>query len=90
MDVLVEAQSLKDLQHNTPPREPWQGTCGALHNHHPKRIQKSIERLSRNKHHVHRPCLKKKRMLNLEKTYQQNHTFGEVICYKRGDCFLLK
>ena len=45
MGFLVEAQSLKDFQHNTAPREPWQDTCGALHNHHPQRIQQSIERL---------------------------------------------
>ena len=31
-----------------------------------------------------------KKMINLEKKYQQNHdTFSEVICYKRGNCIFL-
>ena len=65
MDFLMEAQSLKDFQHNTARRGLWQGTCGALHYRHSQRIEQSIERLLRNKHLVQRPCLKKK-MLNLE------------------------
>ena len=30
-----------------------------------------------------------KKKLNLKKKYQQNRTFSEVICYKRGNCILL-
>ena len=60
MDFLMEAQSLKDFQHNTARRGLWQGTCGALHYRHSQRIEQSIERLLRNKHLVQRPCLKKK------------------------------
>ena len=30
-----------------------------------------------------------KKKLNLEKKDRQNHTCGEVICYKRGSCTLL-